>query len=123
MSPRLRDGLLPDVSSLIESAHAEGLRVEVLAHELRERFNVSDSRAELIARDQVLKLNGQINRHRQLSAGVEEYVWLTAGDERVRESHAALDGQTFSWHSPPAVGHPGQDFQCRCQAIPLIPED
>jgi SPP1 gp7 family putative phage head morphogenesis protein len=119
--PRLRP-LLQDVSQVIERAHAEGVRVEVLAHDLRERFDVSDSRAELIARDQTLKLNAQISRHRQLSAGVEEYIWDTSGDERVRESHARLDGQKFSWHAPPSVGHPGQDFQCRCTAIPVIPE-
>jgi len=119
---RLRRGsLLQEVSEVIERAHAEGVRVEVLAHDLRERFEVSNSRAELIARDQTLKLNGQINRHRQLSVGVEEYIWDTSGDERVRESHAVLDGRKFSWHAPPSVGHPGQDFQCRCGAIPVIP--
>jgi SPP1 gp7 family putative phage head morphogenesis protein len=120
--PRLRP-LLQDVKRVVNQAHAEGVRVEVLAHDLRERFGVSDSRAELIARDQTLKLNGQINRHRQLAVGVEEYIWDTSGDERVRESHARLDGQKFSWHAPPSVGHPGQDFQCRCTAIPVIPED
>jgi SPP1 gp7 family putative phage head morphogenesis protein len=120
--PRLRP-LLQDVSRVVNQAHAEGVRVEVLAHDLKERFGVSDSRAELIARDQTLKLNGQLNRHRQLNAGIEEYIWDTSGDERVRESHARLDGQKFSWHTPPSVGHPGQDFQCRCSAIPVVPED
>lgn len=122
-SPKLRPSLLKDVSRLVENAHAQGLRVEILAHDLRERFDVSDSRAELIARDQTLKLNGQINRHRQLNAGVEEYIWDTAGDERVRESHAELDGTVQNWHAPPSVGHPGTDYQCRCIAIPVILED
>jgi SPP1 gp7 family putative phage head morphogenesis protein len=124
---RLRP-LLNDVSATVEAAHRQGLRVEVLAHDLRERYGVSDSRAELIARDQVLKLNGNVNRHRQSAAGVREYIWDTSGDERVRETHLALDGSTQSWDSPPEVApgrfeHPGGDYQCRCIAIPIIPED
>lgn len=98
----------------------EGRRWEDLRDELLERADVSESRAELIARDQTLKLNGAINRARQEGAGIDRYVWSTSGDERVREEHDALDGETFSWDSPPEPGHPGQDFQCRCVAIPVI---
>jgi hypothetical protein len=50
------------------------------------------------------------------------HVEHVAQDERVREEHAALEGQTFAWSSPPAVGHPGEDFQCRCVALPVIDE-
>lgn len=98
----------------------EGRRWEDLRDELLERADVSESRAELIARDQTLKLNGAINQARQEGAGIDRYVWSTSGDERVREEHDALDGETFSWDSPPEPGHPGQDFQCRCVAIPVI---
>lgn len=118
--------LLSDVSDMVEKAHAQGLRVEELAGQLRERFEISDRRAELIARDQVLKLNGQINQYRQRDAGVTEYVWRTVGDERVRPGHAALDGTTQNWDSPPEVSpgrfeHPGGDYQCRCRADPVLP--
>lgn len=110
------------VREVIEDPEAIGLRVEELRDRIFERGNVSESRAELIARDQTLKLNGQITATRQMRAGVESYVWSTSGDERVRDEHAALEGQTFSWLAPPAVGHPGQDFQCRCVAIPVVEE-
>ncbi len=99
-----------------------GVRVEVLKEKLLERGDVSEARAELIARDQTLKLNGALTQIRQENAGVSEYVWSTSNDERVREEHAALEGQVFSWAAPPSVGHPGEDFQCRCVAIPVIPE-
>ena len=81
---------------------------------------MSESRAELIARDQTLKLNGAITKARQTSAGVNSYTWNTSHDDRVRESHAALDGQIISWDAPPEAGHPGEDFQCRCVPIPVI---
>lgn len=107
------------VRELVEDPGTFGVRVEVLKARLLERADVSESRAELIARDQTLKLNGQITATRQQRAGVEEYVWSTSQDDRVRETHAELEGQRFSWLAPPEPGHPGQDFQCRCVAIPV----
>ncbi len=110
------------VREVIDDPDTIGMRVESIKARILERGNVSESRAELIARDQTLKLNGQITATRQMRAGVEEYTWSTSGDDRVREEHEALEGETFSWLGPPLVGHPGQDFQCRCVAIPVIQE-
>lgn len=110
------------VKDIFESPKSVGLRVEELQAMLVERGNVSESRAELIARDQTLKLNGAVTQIRQENAGVDSYTWSTSLDERVREEHAALEGQTFSWSSPPSVGHPGEDFSCRCVALPVIAE-
>lgn len=110
------------VKDIFEDPENVGLRVEDLKAKLLERGDVSESRAELIARDQTLKLNGAITQIRQENAGVDSYVWSTSQDERVRDEHAALEGQTFAWNSPPSVGHPGEDFQCRCVALPVIAE-
>jgi SPP1 gp7 family putative phage head morphogenesis protein len=112
-----------DVREIFGDPDNAGLRVEELRDLLIERGNVSESRAALIARDQTLKLNGSINRVRQTAAGVESYVWSTSGDERVRETHQEQDGETYDWDSPPPeTGHPGQDYQCRCVPVPVIPE-
>ena len=99
-----------------------GLRVEELQAKLVERGNVSESRAELIARDQTLKTLGGINEVRQREAGVNSYTWSTSNDERVRDEHAELEGQVFSWDNPPEEGNPGQPIQCRCVAVPYIDE-
>jgi len=99
-----------------------GMPAKELARQLQDQFDITRSRANLIARDQTLKLNGQLTRVRQQNAGIGSYIWTTSGDERVREEHGALDGEQFSWDNPPSVGHPGEDFQCRCTAYPVIPE-
>lgn len=99
-----------------------GLRVEEIKAKLLARGDVAASRAELIARDQTLKLNSQIAQSRMTRAGIGSYTWSTSGDERVRPEHAALEGKTFTWDGPPDVGHPGEDFQCRCVAIPVVDE-
>ncbi len=49
----------------------------------------------------------------------ERYIWRTAGDGKVRPSHAANNGQVFSWDDPPETGNPGDEPGCRCVAIPL----
>lgn len=113
---------IDDIQKLLESSEATGLRVEELRSQIMDRFGVSKSKADLLARDQTLKLNANITQARQRGAGVERYVWTTSGDERVREEHADLEGQVFSWDDPPAPGHPGEDYQCRCTAFPLIEE-
>lgn len=46
------------------------------------------------------------------------YTWRTAGDDRVRGSHAALNGRVFSWANPPEHGHPGHEANCRCWPEP-----
>jgi len=92
---------------------------------LDERMDVTDSRVNLIARDQVAKLNGRLTRERQTDVGVESYIWRTVGDERVRDEHDMVDGQTFQWGSPPGEtdgNEPGEDYQCRCWAEPVLPE-
>lgn len=105
-----------------------GTRVEEIAKSIREMGDVTRSRAELIARDQVLKLNAEVTETRHKAAGVEEFVWSTSRDERVRPDHKALDGQRFRYDDPPVVDRrrgtralPGVHFQCRCVALPVIP--
>ncbi len=100
-----------------------------LADDIARRFEVSDSRAALIARDQVLKFNGQITQLQHDEAGITRYTWSTSKDERVRDGHEHLEGKEFSYDSPPVVdektgrrANPGQDFQCRCVALPILPD-
>jgi len=96
---------------------------EAVFNIMSERTDVSDSRAKLIARDQIAKLNGQLTMERQVDMGVDSYIWRTVGDERVRDTHADNEDQTFTWDNPPAeTGHPGDDYQCRCWAEPILPE-
>lgn len=122
----IADRLLNDVRDVVRESTTRGTRVETLARQIRERYAVSDSRAELIARDQTLKANAALTETRHKDAGIERYVWSTSRDSRVRDEHAALEGRVFSWSDPPITNprgdrnHPGEDYQCRCVAIPVL---
>lgn len=114
--------LFDQVEDEVRRSWRAGSRHEVLAKRLVERGLVAESRARLIARDQIEKLNGQLTERRQRALGVDRYVWRTVGDERVRDEHEARDGQTFAWSDPPSDGHPGEPINCRCWAEPILDE-
>jgi SPP1 gp7 family putative phage head morphogenesis protein len=109
-------------------AEHRGARVEELAERIEGATGASEAQARLIARDQVLKLNAQVAQARHQAAGVTEYVWRSSRDERVRSRHKVLDGTRQKYAHPPIVdpgtgrrGHPGEDYQCRCTADPVLP--
>ncbi len=79
----------------------------------------------LALQDYILQLKSDLfpTREEQEEAGVTHYIWRTVGDDKVRPSHAANDGKVFAWSNPPPTGHPGDDYNCRCQAEPYYPLD
>jgi SPP1 gp7 family putative phage head morphogenesis protein len=111
-----------EISGIVQRGLAAGTRPEQMAEDFEARYQVSRSRANLIARDQTAKLHGQLDRVRQTDLGIKHYIWRTAKDQRVRDEHAEREGEVFSWDDPPEGGHPGEDYQCRCYAEPMIEE-
>jgi SPP1 gp7 family putative phage head morphogenesis protein len=118
-----------DVQRVITQGITEGRLTSDVMSDLMERFDVSKGRAELIARDQIGKLNGQITQNRQANLGITRYVWSASRDGRVRPLHDELDGTVQEWANPPICmdngerGHPGEAIQCRCVPIAVLPGD
>lgn len=109
------------IETIVFTGTTQGRTASSMIQRIREVAGNTENRARLIARDQTSKLNSALNQQRSQNLGVEEYIWRTAGDERVRPSHARKNGKTFRWDDPPKdTGHPGQDIQCRCVAQPII---
>lgn len=97
----------------------EDLREQLITF-LRDELHVEENRAVLIGSDQVGKLNGRMEQYWQQSAGIEEYMWQTMEDDRVRELHRIYNRKIFRWDNPPSDGHPGEAIMCRCIAIPVL---
>ncbi len=116
------NGYLDQVEQTVTRGVRAGQRPEDLAKDIRERYAVSESRAMLIARDQIGKFVAQVNEARQQAMGIKEYVWRTVNDNRVRPEHSEREGQRYAWADAPEGGHPGADFQCRCYAEPVMDE-
>lgn len=94
---------------------------------IQKNFGVTRNKATLLARDQVGKLNGALEEHRQRQLGITHYIWRTSKDSRVRHDHKELEGTIQRWDKPPIVdkrtgrrAHPKRDYQCRCWAEPYF---
>lgn len=117
---------LDAIEQILMRASRKGMQVREIQQQIQKRFSVSRSKAALLARDQTNKLNGELNQLRQQALGVDRYIWRTSQDERVRPMHAELDGTEQRWDRPPVTNpqgdrnHPGEDYQCRCQAEPVL---
>lgn len=117
--------IFPRLERIVANGFRAGIRADRIANEIVDQLGVEESRAAFWARDQIGSLNGQLTKQRQEGLGITEYLWRTSMDEAVREAHRRLEGTKHSWDDPPQVGqrlvHPGEDYNCRCTADPVIP--
>jgi len=118
---------IAEIRKLTQANMAQGARVDRLARIIEVQHNVARRRAAFIAENETSLAVAKFREMRYKDIGVRNYIWSTSNDERVRDSHRELENKVFSWDSPPIVdpttgrrGHPGQDFNCRCVAIPIV---
>lgn len=121
---------LTGMQGIIQNGFVEGKPITRIVEEIQAQYGVDRRHARLIARDQMAKLNSNITQQQHRDAGCSRYRWRTTGDGKVRDGHKVLDKKEFSWDTPPVVDkrtgrrcHPGQDYQCRCIAIPIFDFD
>jgi len=114
---------LQKIEKMVMQEAFKGSSSKSMIEQIREIGAVSERRARVIARDQTSKINGALNEARQKQLEIEEYIWRAQIDGRERKSHREKDGKVFRWDSPPSdTGHPSEDINCRCTAIPVIPK-
>ena len=134
----ITDKTMTEIEGITQRAVRAGANPRDVARDIQARFEVSESRARLIARDQIAKLNGQLTQTRNEALGIDKYIWSTSEDERVRDSHRVMNGKLCRWDNPGVysedggqtwqsrssiggyVGHPGEDYQCRCISSPYM---
>lgn len=119
---------LDKMKKLVYGNYMNGKPTTSIVKEIQRQYGMDKRHARLIARDQTAKLNASITQQQHKDAGVSKYEWSTSGDGRVRKSHKRLNGKIFSWNNPPETDggrrcHPGEDYQCRCCALPVFDID
>lgn len=128
------------ISETIMTNVQSGKRSTDLITQIKERYNVSQSRAKLIARDQTSKLNGSLVKARAQAVGSKTYIWSGTRDERnfKRTDHWVMNGKLCRWDDPTVYSddggetwkkrkqiggveaHPSEDYNCRCNALPVV---
>ena len=113
--------------SMVQQNAFGGARITNLADAIEAQFNVTKSKAAFLADQEIGMLTAKFREFRAREVGSRTYRWSTSHDERVRPDHRLLNDQVFAWDSPPITNrqtgdrnHPGEDFRCRCVALPII---
>lgn len=126
--------LAADVQALVVAGLSAGTPHERLAERIRDRMGIAARRAEMIAIDQVGKLDGQLTAQRAQDVGVTHFFWQTSEDDRVRgnpagkypdakPSHYERNGKRYAYADPPKGRNgepelPGTPVGCRCTQLP-----
>lgn len=136
----IADTLIKDYRRVITNGIRDGLGVRDIARNLRaEMPDLQKARSETIARTETLMAMDHAKEIteepvRNALTGNLASVWITAGDERVRDSHAVLNatyvgsGETFDVGGYPAqaprtTGNASEDINCRCQRLVMTVEE
>ena len=101
-------------------------RIE-LQESIAAEYGVTMNKAHFLARNETSLFTAAVRDSRYQAAGVTKYKWSSSHDTRVRDLHSELNGQIFSYSSPPIIdertgqrGNPGETYNCRCSCIPII---
>ncbi len=81
---------------------------------------ISSRRAVNVAVDRVGALRSIEIRAKAKANGSNAYIWVTVGDDRVRDEHAERNGNKFKFSEPPEDGNPGEPPNCRCSAAVVV---
>ncbi len=116
---------LADVRAVILAGVDEGLTVPQIGRKLRDFYQDRSSyKAMRVARTEVTQSAGYAQHESAAQGGVmHKHQWLSSRDDRVRDSHAMLDGEEKMLNEPYSnglmfpgdpSGDPAETIQCRC---------
>ncbi len=126
---KLRDDVLEEFTANTLRVMSTGADFETVMNEYRGDVKKQRNHAQFIARNQIQNFNSLSAKIKAQNLGVEEAIWRTAQDERVRLCHEAREGKRFRLDKGLASSCdgktllPGIDFNCRCTYEMIIPEE
>lgn len=116
----------------VQKSVLAGNRYEQLVGSIQKSYGVTQNKAKFLARQETNLMVTKFKEARYADAGVTEYKWqcvVGSAMHPVRPAHKKLDGKVFRFDHPPITSepnepqrwnNPGQDFNCRCAAIPIV---
>lgn len=132
----LPDTLAKSISQKAATEAMAGRRnAEIVSEILREAPDLAQYQAVRTARTEVAKAHSTVTQIRSEELGIDWYVWETSQDQRVRSSHDIMQGVVCAYShppsperllgqkKPPAPYHPGNIYNCRCYAAPVVDVD
>lgn len=117
------ESTMDDVRRVIGEGVDAGKSVEAIARDVADSGAFAKSRARLIARTEATRTNSggptqALEAHAKATNRRYTKTWSTAGDERVRDEHAAMEGETVGISEKFSNGREFPDEpNCRCALI------
>ena len=71
-----------------------------LSEVIQNEFGMTKRHADFLARQETKLIKSKIIKDRAINTGHTRYVWQTAGDQRVRDTHRVLNGKIFDFNYP-----------------------
>jgi len=116
---------LDEVRSVILAGTEENMSVSQIGRKLRDFYtDRSPYKAMRVARTEVAQSAGFAQHESAIQSGVmKKHIWLSSRDDRVRDSHAVIDGEEKPINEPysnglmfpgDGAGDPAETIQCRC---------
>lgn len=124
----LRDDTFQKFTNNTLFAMSQGESLDTVVSQFDDVVAERKNHAKFLARNQVQNYNSITTKIRAQNLGITKAVWETAGDERVRPSHADREGKEFDlatglYSSLDGLSLlPGTDYNCRCSYTMIIPE-
>lgn len=118
---------LSRVSAVVNESVKHGRDLGSLTTNLERAYNITERRAQTIARDQTNKTTQSLNLVKIQAAGIEEGIWVhRSGGKVPRESHVEANGKKFRLDTGLLVDGeyiwPGLKINCHCSFRPVIPD-
>lgn len=126
---KLRDETLEFYVSNTLRAMSEGQGLGDILDQFSGMEEKRKNHAKMVARTQVSTFNSLVGKARAQNLGITKAIWVTSRDERVRPCHQVRNGKEFDLSEGLYASCdrknllPGVDFNCRCTARYIIPED
>lgn len=114
-----------DIKSIVNVGVQNGRDQQFIYESIKQKYDVTNRRASLIARDQTNKATSSLTRARQKSVGIQEGIWQHShAGKKPRLSHVKVDGKKFDLEKGMFIDgewiFPGEEINCRCTWRPVI---
>jgi len=130
---QISENVVEAIQDAVASGFSEGESIQQIVDRIDDVYKFAvDTRAERIARTEVITAANAGTHEAMKKTGVKEQEWLSSRDDRVRESHYKMDGQITGidghFISPDGAklkfpgdisAPPEERINCRCTAVPL----
>lgn len=118
---------IPEMRQKIQELVLKGYRTDKVQELLEKEYGIMSRKAKFLAQNETTIMLAEYKKVTYQEMGFDKFIWRTITDGRERELHKQLNGTVWNYDNPPVIdertgqkGLPGQTYNCRCEAVPVM---